>query len=75
MITKIPARFVRERIENDIQDRDIDAYIDDLWSSVGKKFEARSIGANDIEQAIRDVRAAKKVICFNKEMRGIACQF
>ena len=57
---KNTSQVVRELIENYIQDRDMGAYIDDLWNRVGKKFKARDIGTDQIERAIRDVRASKK---------------
>lgn len=57
---KNTSQVVRELIESYIRDRDIGAYIDDLWNRVGRKLKARDLGTGDIERAIRDVRASKK---------------
>ncbi|MFQ5630826.1 MAG: ribbon-helix-helix protein, CopG family [bacterium] len=57
---KNTSQVVRELIEDYIQDRDMGAYIDDLWSRVGKKLKSHRVDIGDVEQAIRDVRAAKK---------------
>ena len=57
---KNTSQVLRELIENYIQDRDMGAYVDDLWKRVGKKLKARGIGSDDIERAIHDVRASGK---------------
>jgi len=57
---KNTSQVVRELIENYIQERDMGAYIDDLWNRVGKKLKARGIGSDDIERTIHDVRASGK---------------
>jgi len=57
---KNTSQVVRELIENYIQDRDMGAYIDDLWNRVGKKLKSRGIGSDDIERAIHDFRAPGK---------------
>lgn len=57
---KNTSQVVRELIEDYIQNRDIGAYIDDLWNRVGEKFQERDIGTKEIRRAIKDVRASKK---------------
>ncbi|MFO7860443.1 MAG: ribbon-helix-helix protein, CopG family [Desulfosalsimonas sp.] len=56
---KNTSQLVRELLEAYVQDRDIELYINDLWQRVGNKLKAQGIGANDIDQAIEDVRAGK----------------
>lgn len=51
---------VRELIEDYIQERDIETYIDDLWARVGKKLKAKGVTTGTIQKAIRETRAAKK---------------
>ena len=59
----LPRRFasevVRELIEGYVRDRDISSYIDDLWERVGDKLAARRVKRQDIQRAIREVRARK----------------
>lgn len=51
--------IVRELLENYVRDRDISAYIDDLWSRAGAKLKTKGAKPEDIERAIRDARAKK----------------
>ena len=51
---------IRELIENYVQERNTDKYIDDLWKRIGRKLTRKKIKHREIEKAIRDVRAAKK---------------
>jgi hypothetical protein len=57
---KTASQMVRELIENYIKERDIGSYIDNLWDRIGDKLSSKGTGINDIEKAIREVRAAKK---------------
>lgn len=57
---KTTSEVVRELIENYINERDIGAYVDDLWDRIGNKLSSKGVGINDIEKTIREVRAAKK---------------
>lgn len=56
---KNTSQLVRELLEEYVQDRDIELYIDDLWQRVGNKLKAKGIGPDDIDQAIKDVRAGR----------------
>lgn len=49
--------IVRELLENYIKDRDIGSYIDDLWMRIGTKLKAQGVTLNDVDSAIKDVRA------------------
>jgi len=56
---KSVSEVVRELIEGYVRDRDISSYIDDLWVRVGDKLATRRIKPQDIQRAIREVRARK----------------
>lgn len=56
---KSVSEVVRELIEGYVRDRDISSYIDNLWERVGDKLAARRIKPQDIQRAIRKVRAKK----------------
>ena len=56
---KSVSEVVRELIEGYVRDRDISSYIDDLWERVGDKLTARRVKPQDIQRAIREVRARK----------------
>ena len=56
---KSVSQVVRELIEGYVRDRDISSYIDDLWERVGDKLAARRIKPQDVQRAIREVRARK----------------
>ena len=57
---KNTSQIVRELISNYIQERDMGAYIDDLWQRMGNKMRNQKIGASEIDHAVRDVRLSKK---------------
>jgi predicted DNA-binding protein len=49
-------QVVRELIENYIRERDLGAYIDDLWTRMGKQLTARDISLDDVARAVQAVR-------------------
>ncbi|MDZ7833433.1 MAG: ribbon-helix-helix protein, CopG family [Desulfobacterales bacterium] len=53
------SQVVRELVEAYVKDRDIGAYVDDLWNRVGNKLKAKGSGPDDIQRIIDDVRAGK----------------
>ncbi len=53
------SEVVRELLEDYVKNRDIALYIDDLWLRIGNKLVSRKIGPNEIQRAIREVRAQK----------------
>ena len=57
---KTNSQVLRELIEDYIQERDIESYIDDLWNRTGKKLKAKGAKVIDIQKAIKKVRASKK---------------
>jgi predicted DNA-binding protein len=53
---KTTSEKIRELIEGYIKDRDISAYIDDLWDRVGGKLKRKGIKPKAIGKAIREAR-------------------
>ena len=49
-------QMVRELIGNYIKERDISAYVDDLWSRIGRKLKSRGVRQKDIGRAIKGAR-------------------
>ena len=56
---KSTSQLVREVMEDYINERDIGAYIDDLWKRVGDKLESKGLKLMDINKAIKDARKTK----------------
>lgn len=52
--------MVREIIETYIKDRDIGAYIDDLWGRIGNKLKSKGIKQKEITEMIKQVRKPNK---------------
>ena len=57
---KTVSQVIRELIQNYIQERDMEGYIDDLWSKIGNKLKTHGVKIADIENAIRKSRDLKK---------------
>lgn len=53
---KTTSEMVRELIEEHIKERDISAYIDDLWNSVGSKLKSKGITPATIHKAVKASR-------------------
>jgi len=51
------SQLVRELLENYTKERDIGAYIDNLWPSIGEKLSQENIKSPDIEEAIKLARS------------------
>ena len=56
---KSVSEVIRELIEGYVRDRDISSYIDNLWERVGDKLADRRLRPQDVQRAIRKVRAEK----------------
>jgi predicted transcriptional regulator len=56
---KSVSEVVRELLEDYVKNRDIGLYIDDLWQRIGDKLNSRKIGPQEIQRAIKEVRAKK----------------
>lgn len=57
---KSTSQVVRELIESYIKEKDISAYIDDLWSRIGSKLRSKGMKSQDIEKAIHSVRKKRE---------------
>jgi len=53
---KSTSKMVRELIENYINERDISAYIDDLWKRIGMKLKSKGVKQCDVGRAIKETR-------------------
>ena len=56
---KSVSEVIRELLEGYIRNRDIGAYIDDLWGRIGSKLASHRVKPEGIQDIIRDVRAKK----------------
>ena len=56
---KSTSQLVRDVIEDYINERDISAYIDDLWNRIGDKLASKDVKSKDINKAIKDARKYK----------------
>ncbi len=56
---KTASGMIRELIEDYIRDRDIGAYIDDLWDRTGKKLTSKGVGPSVIDKAIKASRRSR----------------
>jgi len=56
---KTTSEMVRELIVERIKERDIGAYVDDLWSRMGKKLKTKGVTSSAIEKAIKASRKNK----------------
>jgi predicted DNA-binding protein len=57
---KTSSQLVREMIEEYIKERDISAYIDDLWERIGAGVKAKGMKPGDVKRAVKEVRAGKR---------------
>ncbi len=51
------SELVRELLENYTKERDMGAYIDNLWNKIGQKLARENIKKSDIDNAIKQVRS------------------
>ena len=57
---KTTSHVVRELIQDYVQDRDMGAYIDDLWSRIGADLTASGDTARKVASAVRAARRSKQ---------------
>jgi hypothetical protein len=53
------SEVVRGLLLDYVRNRDIAAYVDDLWRRIGGKFASRGITSADIQKAIKAARTPK----------------
>lgn len=51
------SELVRELLEKYTKERDMGAYIDNLWDKIGQNLAKNNISEENIEEAIRQVRS------------------
>lgn len=51
------SELVRELLDKYTKERDMGAYIDNLWDKIGRTFTENNISERDIEKAIKQVRS------------------
>lgn len=51
------SELVRELLEKYTKERDMSAYIDNLWEKIGQNFAQNNVSEVDIEKAIEQVRS------------------
>jgi predicted DNA-binding protein len=51
------SELVRELLEKYTKERDMSAYIDNLWEKIGQNFAQNNVSEVDIENAIEQVRS------------------
>ena len=54
------SEVVRELLERYVRDRDISAYIDEVWDRVGAKIRERGFSSEEIDSVIEQVRAGRR---------------
>ena len=57
---KTVSQVIRELIQDYLQERDIEGYIDDLWSKTGDRLKSNGVKIADIETAIRRARDRRR---------------
>ena len=53
---KSSSQMVRELIQDYLRERDISAYIDDLWKRIGAKLVSKGATTQDIDKTIKKSR-------------------
>jgi len=56
---KATSQMVRELIQDHLREKDIGAYIDDLWDRIGSRLMSKGINEKDIRRAIRESRKSR----------------
>ena len=51
------SELVRELLEKYTKERDMGAYIDNLWNRIGQNLSQKDISEADIDEAIKQVRS------------------
>jgi len=52
--------MVRELITDYVKDRDIGAYVDELWDRIGGKLRSKGVKTLDVEKAVRASKKARR---------------
>ncbi|MCD6185525.1 MAG: ribbon-helix-helix protein, CopG family [Deltaproteobacteria bacterium] len=52
------SELVRELLEKYARERDMGAYIDNLWDKIGRRLSEKNISQTDIDEIIQKVRSS-----------------
>jgi len=52
------SELVRELLEKYVRERDMGAYIDNLWDKIGRRLSEKNISQRDIDGIIQKVRSS-----------------
>ncbi|GAB6163543.1 hypothetical protein JCM12298_27030 [Desulfothermus naphthae] len=52
------SELVRELLEKYVRERDMGAYIDNLWDKIGRRLSEKNISQTDIDGIIQKVRSS-----------------
>ena len=52
------SELVRELLERYVRERDMGAYIDNLWDKIGRRLSEKNISQTDIDGIIQKVRSS-----------------
>ena len=55
--SKTTSQVVIELLQNYVEERDIEGFIDGFWNRIGEKLNSREIDVKDVDRVISDVRA------------------
>lgn len=58
---KTASQAVREMVENYVKDRDIAAYIKQLWGDIGQELKKSGYKQKDVADVVKRVRAEKRL--------------
>ena len=56
---KTTSQMVRELIAEHLKERDIGAYIDNLWDRIGTQLKSKGVKPADIDRAVKAARTHK----------------
>jgi len=56
---KATSQMIRELIQDYLREKDIGAYIDDLWNRIGGRLRSKGVNEKDIRRAIRESRKSR----------------
>jgi predicted DNA-binding protein len=56
---KTTSQMVRELIRDYVKERDIGAYVDELWRRIGAKLRSRGVRPADVSKAVAETRSKR----------------
>ncbi len=56
---KTTSRMIRDLVEHYLEERDIRAYMDDLWTRVGGRLKSKGVKPSDVSRAVRQIHRGR----------------